>query len=63
MTYAIVLGQNSPAIIDQIEAHADFQSINTGYKLIGPLELIRTCMYTSTTKKDPEHAQHKVLQI
>lgn len=54
--YAIVLGQCSPAVIDRIEAHDDYSTINAGYDLIALLRLIRNCMYTGSTTKDPEHA-------
>jgi hypothetical protein len=61
MAYAIVLGQCSPALINRLEAHEDFTTINAGYDLVGLLELIHKCMYTGATTKDPEHALTEVL--
>jgi hypothetical protein len=54
--YAIVWGQCSRTVLDQVKASANYQQVNSDLDLIELLQLIRTSMYTGATSKDLAHA-------
>jgi hypothetical protein len=53
--FAVVLGQCSLAIVDQVQAHEDWEETSQENNVIGLLQLIRICMYGSVTTKCPKH--------
>jgi hypothetical protein len=63
--FAVVLGQCSPAIVDRVQAHEDWEETSEANDVIRLLQLIRTCMYGGATMKYLEHtiidAQTKLL--
>jgi hypothetical protein len=53
--FAVVLGQRSPAVVDRVRAHEDWEAASQANDVIGLLRLIRNCMYGGVTTKCPEH--------
>jgi hypothetical protein len=53
--FAVVLGQCSPAIVDQVQAHEDWEETSQENDVIGLLHLIHNCMYIGVTTKRPKH--------
>jgi hypothetical protein len=47
--FAVVLGQCSPAIVDQVWVHEDWDEISQGNDVISFLRLLRGCMYGGAT--------------
>jgi hypothetical protein len=43
--FAVVLGQRSPAIVDCVQVHEDWDEVSQDNDVIGFLRLIRGCMY------------------
>ena len=54
--FAIVKGQCSPTVVDQIEASHDWSTIHQQHDLIELLTLIRQSLYTGATTWNPVHA-------
>ena len=55
-TYALILGQCSKTIRDRIEAHEQWESVNTSSNALGLLRLIRQSVYQRTTRRHETHA-------
>jgi hypothetical protein len=53
--FAVVLGQCSPAVVDQVRAHEDWEAASQTNDVIGLLRLIWNSMYGGITTKHPEH--------
>jgi hypothetical protein len=53
--FAVVLGQCSPAMVDQVCTHEDWEAGSQANDVIGLLRLICNCMYGGVTTKRPEH--------
>ena len=55
-TYALILGQCSKTIRDRIEAHEQWESVNTSSNALGLLRLIRQSLYQRATRRQETHA-------
>ena len=55
-TYALILGQCSKTIRDRIEAHEQWESVNTSSNALGPLRLIQQSLYERATRRHETHA-------
>ena len=55
-TYALILGQCSKTIRDRIEAHEQWESVNTSSNALGLLRLIRQSVYQRATRRHETHA-------
>ena len=54
--YALVLGQCSRTIRDRLEASANWGDINDGSDVMRLLTLIRDCIYSRATTRNPTHS-------
>ena len=55
-TYALILGQCSKTIRDRIEAHKQWEAVNTSSNALGLLRLIRQSLYQRATRRQETHA-------
>ena len=55
-TYALILGQCSKTIRDRIEAHEQWEPVNTSSNALGLLRLIRQSLYQRATRRHETHA-------
>ena len=55
-TYALILGQCSKTICNRIEAHEQWESVNTSSNALGLLHLIRQSLYQRATRRQETHA-------
>ena len=55
-TYALILGQCSKTIRDRIEAHEQWEAVNTSSNALGLLPLIRQSLYQRATRRQETHA-------
>ena len=55
-TYALILGQCSKTICDRIEAHEQWEPVNTSSNALGLLRLIRQSLYQRATRRHETHA-------
>ena len=55
-TYALILGQCSKTIRDRIEAHEQWESVNTSSNALGLPRLIRQSLYQQATRRQGTHA-------
>ena len=55
-TYALILGQCSKTIHDRIEAHEQWEPVNTSSNALGLLRLIRQSLYQRATRRQETHA-------
>ena len=55
-TYALILGQCSKTIRDRIEAHEQWEVVNTSSNALGLLRLIRQSLYQRATRRQETHA-------
>ena len=55
-TYALILGQCSKTIRNRIEAHEQWESVNTSSNALGLLSLIRQSLYQRATRRQETHA-------
>ena len=55
-SYALILGQFSKTIRDRIEAHKQWESVNSSSNALGLLCLIRQSLYQQATRRQERHA-------
>ena len=55
-TYALILGQCSKTIQDRIEAHEQWEAVNTSSNALSLLRLIRQSLYQRATRRQETHA-------
>ena len=55
-TYALILGQCSKTIRDRIDAHEQWETVNTSLNVLDLLRLIRQSLYQRATRRQETHA-------
>ena len=55
-SYALILGQCSKTIRDRIEAHEQWEPVNSSSNALGLLRLIRQSLYQRATRRQETHA-------
>jgi hypothetical protein len=53
--FSVILGQCTPAMVDQLETSNSWDEVNTNSDVMALLRLIRSHSHTSAPKKEPSH--------